>query len=88
MGLRRRVRITPRDLPLILDLGAPNVNNPAGGWPGGRIGSNGLDLCGVQCEITPVAGKGAEFVTIDRDGNLYGGEPRPRRLQKYVRVRP
>ena len=22
------------------------------------------------------------------DGNIYGGEPRPRRLQKYVRVRP
>jgi DNA-binding beta-propeller fold protein YncE len=35
-----------------------------------------------------VAGNGAEFVAVDRDGNLYGGEPRPRRLQKYVRVRP
>ena len=34
------------------------------------------------------AGNGAEFVAVDRDGNLYGGEPRPRRLQKYVRVRP
>jgi len=35
-----------------------------------------------------VAGNGAEFVAVDREGNLYGGEPRPRRLQKYVRVRP
>ena len=35
-----------------------------------------------------VAGNGAEFVAVDRDGNLYGGEPRPRRLQQYVRVRP
>jgi len=30
----------------------------------------------------------AEFVAVDREGNLYGGEPRPRMLQKYVRVRP
>ena len=35
-----------------------------------------------------VAGNGAEFVAVDRAGNLYGGEPRPRKLQKYVRVRP
>ena len=33
-------------------------------------------------------GNGAEFVTVDSDGNIYGGEPRPRNLQKYVRVRP
>ena len=35
-----------------------------------------------------VAGNGAEFVAVDRDGNIYGGEPRPRRLQRYIRVRP
>jgi DNA-binding beta-propeller fold protein YncE len=34
------------------------------------------------------AGNGAEFVAVDSEGNLYGGEPRPRKLQKYVRVRP
>lgn len=33
-------------------------------------------------------GAGAEFVAADAAGNLYGGEPRPRKLQKYVRVRP
>lgn len=33
-------------------------------------------------------GNGAEFVAVDSDGNIYGGEPRPRRIQKYVRVRP
>jgi hypothetical protein len=27
-------------------------------------------------------------VAVDRDGNIYAGEPRPKRLQKYVRVRP
>ena len=30
---------------------------------------------------------GAEFVTVDRDGNIYGGEPVSRNIQKYVRVR-
>ena len=35
-----------------------------------------------------VEGTGTEFVAVDREGNLYGGEPRPRRIQKYVRVRP
>jgi DNA-binding beta-propeller fold protein YncE len=34
-----------------------------------------------------IAGNGAEFVAVDRHGNIYGGEPRPRKLQKYVRVR-
>jgi DNA-binding beta-propeller fold protein YncE len=33
------------------------------------------------------AGNGAEFVAVDRDGNMYGGEPRPRKLQKYMKVR-
>jgi DNA-binding beta-propeller fold protein YncE len=33
-------------------------------------------------------GTGAEFVTVDRDGNIYGGEPVPRHIQKYFRVRP
>ena len=35
-----------------------------------------------------VAGNGAEFVAVDADGNIYGGEPRPRRIQKYIKVRP
>ncbi len=34
------------------------------------------------------SGNGAEFVAVDADGNMYGGEPRPRELRKYVRVRP
>ena len=32
-------------------------------------------------------GNGAEFVTADAAGNLYGGEPSTRKLQKYIRVR-
>ena len=34
------------------------------------------------------AGNGAEFVAVDAEGNLYGGEPRPRTLRKYVRTMP
>lgn len=33
-------------------------------------------------------GTGAEFVAVDREGNIYAGEPIPRNIQKYVRVRP
>ena len=34
-------------------------------------------------------GQGAEFVAVDRHGNIYGGQPRAfRGLQKYIRVRP
>ena len=33
-------------------------------------------------------GHGAESVAIDAEGNLYGGEPYPRNIQKYVRVMP
>ena len=39
-------------------------------------------------------GNGAEFVAVDREGNIFGGEPVPnphindRTLRKYVRVRP
>ena len=32
-------------------------------------------------------GNGAEFVAVDKYGNLYGGEPSTRKLQKYVKVR-
>ena len=33
-------------------------------------------------------GHGAEWVAIDAEGNLYGGAPYPRNIQKYVRVMP
>jgi DNA-binding beta-propeller fold protein YncE len=32
-------------------------------------------------------GSGAEAITVDRQGNIFAGEPRPQRLIKYVRVR-
>ena len=76
----------------VADSESDDVQNP--GWEMGiRIGDartgwvNAFVLYpwGDPRETT---GNGAEFVAVDRDGNLYGGEPRPRTLQKYVRVRP
>ena len=32
-------------------------------------------------------GSGAESLTVDREGSIFAGEPRPHRLRKYVKVR-
>lgn len=32
-------------------------------------------------------GSGAESIAVDRQGNIFAGEPRPQRLQKYMKVR-
>jgi hypothetical protein len=32
-------------------------------------------------------GSGPEFGTVDKSGNVFAGEPRPRVLRKYVKVR-
>ena len=32
-------------------------------------------------------GSGAESLTVDRDGSIYAGEPRPQELRKYIKVR-
>jgi hypothetical protein len=76
----------------VADSESDNVQNP--GWEMGiRIGNAATGW--VQEFILypwgdprDTAGNGAEFVAVDRDGNIYAGEPRPRNLQKYVRVRP
>jgi DNA-binding beta-propeller fold protein YncE len=76
----------------VADSESDNVQNP--GWEMGiRIGDAATGW--VQEFILypwgdprDTAGNGAEFVAVDRDGNIYAGEPRPRNLQKYVRVRP
>ena len=75
----------------VADSESDDVQNP--GWEMGiRIGDA---LSGWVSEFIlypwgdprSAAGNGAEFVAADRAGNLYAGEPRPRKLQKYVRVR-
>ena len=76
----------------VADSESDDVQNP--GWEMGiRIGDA---LTGWVTEFIlfpggdprETAGNGAEFVAVDRYGNMYGGEPRPRNLQRYVRVRP
>ena len=73
------------------DSESDNLQNP--GWEMGiRIGdaSSGWVrsfILNPWGDPRVVEGVGAEFVAVDREGNLYGGEPRSRRIQKYVRVR-
>ncbi len=76
----------------VADSESDNVQNP--GWEMGiRIGDaetgwvNALVLY-QWGDPREIPGNGAEFVAVDRDGNMYAGEPRPRKLQKYTRVRP
>lgn len=81
-----------RDQIYVADSESDDVQNP--GWEMGiRIGDarSGWITAFIQYpwgDPRETAGNGAEFVAVDRDGNLYGGEPRPKKLQKYVRVRP
>ena len=81
-----------RDQIYVADSESDNEQNP--GWEMGiRIGDARTGWINAFIlypwgDPRETAGNGAEFVAVDRDGNVYGGEPRPRRLQKYVRVRP
>lgn len=74
------------------DSESDNVQNP--GWEMGiRIGDAASGWVSAFIlypwgDPREVEGTGAEFVAVDREGNIYGGEPRPRRLQKYIRVHP
>ena len=81
-----------KDQIYVADSESDDVQNP--GWEEGiRIGdarSGWINAFVLYPWGDPrvTAGNGAEFVAVDRDGNMYGGEPAPKRLQKYVRVRP
>ena len=76
----------------VADSESDNVQNP--GWEMGiRVGDAATGWVNAFVlyqwgDPRIAAGNGAEFVAVDRDGNLYAGEPRPRKLQKYVRARP
>lgn len=76
----------------VADSESDNVQNP--GWEMGiRIGDAATGwveefILYQWGDPRDTAGNGAEFAAADRAGNIYAGEPRPRRLQKYVRVRP
>ena len=75
----------------VADSESDDVQNP--GWEMGiRIGDAETGWV-TEFIVYPwgdprsTAGNGAEFVAVDPQGNIYGGEPSPRNLQKYVRVR-
>jgi DNA-binding beta-propeller fold protein YncE len=76
----------------VADSESDDVQNP--GWEMGiRIGDAATGWVDAFIlypwgDPRQTAGNGAEFAAVDRDGNIYAGEPRPRKLQKYVRVRP
>lgn len=76
----------------VADSESDDVQNP--GWEMGiRIGDANLGWVHYFIQLPTgdprsTAGNGAEFVAVDGAGNMYGGEPAPRKLQKYVRVRP
>lgn len=81
-----------KDQIYVADSESDDVQNP--GWEEGiRIGDAKSGWINAFIlfpwgDPRQTAGNGAEFVAVDRDGNIYGGEPSPKRLQKYVRVRP
>ena len=76
----------------VTDSESDNVENP--GWEMGiRIGDARTGwitafILHPAADPRVIEGPAAEFLAVDREGNLYAGEPRPRRLQKYVRVHP
>jgi len=83
--------VNDEDLIYVFDSESDNVENP-GFEQGIRIGDalSGwvryfiLDPGGNPGTTT---GSGAEFGTVDKFGNVFAGEPRPRVLRKYVKVR-
>lgn len=76
----------------VADSESDDLQNP--GWEMGiRIGDAHLGWVKYFIQLPTgdprsTIGDGAEFVAADAAGNLYGGEPAPRKLQRYIRVRP
>ena len=90
-GTPSGIAFDDKDQIYVADSESDNVTNP-GFEQGIRIGDAKtgwvtafiLDYGGDPRTLT---GSGPEFVTVDKYGNVFGGEPRPRILRKYVKVR-
>ena len=90
-GTPSGIAFDDKDQIYVADSESDGVNNP--GWEQGiRIGD--LKTGFVTAFILDPGGdprtqtgSGAEFVTVDKHGNIFAGEPRPHVLQKYVKVR-
>lgn len=76
----------------VADSESDDVQNP--GWETGkRIGDAHSGWVHYFIRLPDgdprdTTGNGAEFVSVDVAGNIFEGEPAPRKLQRYVRVRP
>lgn len=76
----------------VADSESDDLQNP--GWEMGiRVGDANLGWVKYFIQLPggdprSTVGNGAEFVAVDAAGNMFGGEPAPRQLQKYIRVRP
>jgi DNA-binding beta-propeller fold protein YncE len=90
-GTPSGIAFDDKDQIYVADSESDGANNP--GWEQGiRIGDARtgwvsyfiLDQGGNPNTGT---GSGPEFVAVDKHGNVFGGEPRPRVLRKYVKVR-
>ena len=83
--------INDEDLIYVFDSESDNHDNP-GFEQGIRIG-DALEgwvkyfIMDQGGDPRVTTGSGAEFGTVDKYGNVFGGEPRPRVLRKYVKVR-
>lgn len=90
-GTPSGIAFDDKDQIYVADSESDGVNNP--GWEQGiRIGD--LKTGFVTAFIldpggnpNTQTGSGAEFVAVDKYGNIVAGEPRPHVLQKYVKVR-
>jgi 6-bladed beta-propeller protein len=90
-GTPSGIAFDDKDQIYVADSESDGVNNP--GWEQGiRIGD--LKTGFVTAFIldpggnpNTQTGSGAEFVAVDKNGNIFAGEPRPHVLQKYVKVR-
>jgi sugar lactone lactonase YvrE len=91
-GMPSDIWIDPAGRIYVADSESDMNENP--GWEKGiRIGdvrTGWVDWFILDTGDNPpitAGGSGAESITVDRDGNLYAGEPRPQRIVKYVKVR-
>ena len=91
-GMPSDIWISDDETIYVADSESDTTQNP--GWEKGiRIGnvvSAWVDYFILDTGDNPPitqGGSGAESITVDRNGSIYAGEPRPQELRKYIRIR-
>jgi DNA-binding beta-propeller fold protein YncE len=90
-GTPSGIAFDDKDQIYVADSESDGVNNP--GWEQGirigdaRTGFVNAFILDPGGNPNTQTGSGAEFVAVDKYGNIFAGEPRPHVLQKYVKVR-